>query len=225
MTYNLVLNEIAHPENRRFFRLPTAVGSTGQIFGYHDESPQETASLVGVLTGQFQESGRRNIYVTEPAGAFRVSIRYAGALVEPVGATTVSPTLRTYSTIGPPFDQLSPMAAIAVTSQWSVFCEAAFDFLADCFPCDLLRLMSSGKLGPVDLTFAAESIGRVPASDLVRRTLLPLLSHSDAIVREGAIYGLRAHENGEVRSRLTHMATADSSWEVRQVAADALTDS
>jgi HEAT repeat protein len=68
-------------------------------------------------------------------------------------------------------------------------------------------------------------VGRIAADALVQRILTPLLDHSDAIVREGAIYGLRGHENEEIHARLTRLATSDASWEVRQVAADALADS
>ncbi len=221
MTYELVGERTTPQENRRVPRGPTIVGSTGEIFRYPYEVSQETASLSGenVLP---QEPIDKMVLRAVPTLAILGSFYDHVALVEPIGATTIA--LETSCPISPPFDQLSPKAAIAVTSQWQVACEGAFEFLADYFPNDLVRLVSAGILEPVDLTLAAESVGRIPADALVQQSLTPLLDHSDAIVREGAIYGLRGHENEEIRARLTRMATGDPSWCVRQAAANALTD-
>jgi len=223
MTYELVLEKTAPRENRRVPRGPTIVGSTGEIFSYPSEVSQEIASLYSedVLS---RATSDKMVLRAVPTKAFLASVHEYVALVEPIGATTTAPDLETSHLISPPFDKLSPKAAIAVTSQWQVPCEGAFEFLADYFPNDLVRLVSAGILKPVDLTLAAESVGRIPVDALVQRTLTPLLEHSDAIVREGAIYGLRGHENVEIRARLAHMATSDPNWGVRQVAADALTE-
>lgn len=66
--------------------------------------------------------------------------------------------------------------------------EALYDRLAADDPDGLLRLIENG-LPVADLTFAAESAGRIdPARS--RPVLLRLLEHRDPVVREGALYGL-----------------------------------
>jgi hypothetical protein len=49
-----------------------------------------------------------------------------------------------------------------------------------------------------------------------------LLDHENAIVREGAIYGLRGHLDQEAAARVRALAEADVSPAIRQVAADTL---
>lgn len=124
----------------------------------------------------------------------------------------------------PPFDVMNGLAGRAVASRWSRPCEAAFELLARRHPLDLARLIEKGRLASPDLTFAAEALGRIDASWIVRQTLLPLLEHADAIVREGAVYGLQKHLGDEVRERLTRCARTDVSAGVRAAAEDALSD-
>jgi len=222
--YETVVDKAAPRAATWFPRVPTNVGSTGEIFSYpYDVTLQETT-----LSGEdiLSRLETRKIFVSFAATDNLLStVADRVVLLEPVGATTVSRGLGSAQPIVPPFDQLSPMAASAVTSRWQVPCEAAFDFLAESFPSELMRLVSMGKLESVDLTLAAESLGHISIGDVARRALIPLLDHSDAMVREGAIYGLRKHANAETRARLARMVTSDPSCEVRQVASDALLSS
>lgn len=124
----------------------------------------------------------------------------------------------------PPFDVMGRLAGRAVQARWSRPCEAAFEFLARRHPIDLARLIEKGRLASPDLTFAAEALGRIDASWIVRQTLLPLLEHAEAIVREGAVYGLQKHLSDELRARLVRVARTDASAGVRAAAEDALSD-
>ena len=112
----------------------------------------------------------------------------------------------------------------AILDEWDGPCEAAFEFLADNHPSELIGLIVSNRLGPTDLTFAAEIAGRLSDGAAVRRTLLPLLMHDDAVVREGAIYGLALHADETVRAALIRNSACDPSPAVRQAAADTLAD-
>ncbi len=83
---------------------------------------------------------------------------------------------------------------------------------------DLVALISSTALAPADLTFAAEAAGQhteaVPA-------LLELLEHDEAVVREGALYGLTPHVDVQgVAERLRGVARHDSSGTIREIAAE-----
>ncbi|HSN97755.1 MAG TPA: HEAT repeat domain-containing protein [Candidatus Nanopelagicales bacterium] len=124
----------------------------------------------------------------------------------------------------PPFDDLPPPVAQLVASRWKEPCEGAFEYLAAHHPRHLLRLIQGGKLEHADLTFAAEIAGRLRDEGAVQRALLPLLSHPEAVVREGAIYGLSRHLNASVRERFAELAAKDPSAAVRSAAADALDD-
>lgn len=93
-------------------------------------------------------------------------------------------------------------------------CESAFYAMP---AAELIALISSTSLAPEDLTFAAESAGQhaeaVPA-------LLTLLDHEQAVVREGALYGLTPHVDVQnVAEKLREVARHDSSGAVRVVAA------
>ena len=122
----------------------------------------------------------------------------------------------------PPFDELSADVAADVVDRWSEPCEAAFEFLAQHYPRELLKLIASNQLRPTDLTFAAEIAGRLSEPSEVRAILRPLLSHTDALVREGAIYGLARHVDPAVREEISKLASFDPSPAVRQAAADIL---
>jgi HEAT repeat protein len=124
--------------------------------------------------------------------------------------------------VPPAFDVLSPWVAAALADRWQEPCEGAFEYLATRYPASLLGLIISGRLDPADLTFAAEIAGRLRDDGAVRRALVPLLSHPEAVVREGAIYGLARHLDAGVRTLLERLAAADPSAAGRTAAADAL---
>jgi HEAT repeat protein len=128
------------------------------------------------------------------------------------------------TTFPPPFDELRPDAAADLADRWSEPCEAAFEFLAENYPPELLKLIGSDRLRGTDLTFAAEIAGRLSDGAAVRRTLLPLLMHDDAVVREGAICGLAQHGDETVRAALIRHSASDPSPAVRQAATDTLAD-
>jgi hypothetical protein len=81
-----------------------------------------------------------------------------------------------------------------------------------------------GTLRGGDLTFAAEILGRASEADgaVVRRALLPLLAHPEAVVREGAVYGLTRHQDAAVQTALETMAATDPYEVLRTAALDAL---
>lgn len=123
-----------------------------------------------------------------------------------------------------PVEALTDEAAKAMMERWNRPCEGAFDLLSERFPYDLAKLIENDRLEPSDLTFAAEALGRSSISDLVRRTLVPLLGHDSAVVREGAIYGLQRHINSEIRSTLEEISHIDDSPAVRTAAENTLSD-
>lgn len=100
---------------------------------------------------------------------------------------------------------------------WDKPCCAMFEYLADNDPAELLRLIDSSSLQPEDLTFAAEVAGRLPG-ELVVKSLLALLRHDSAVVREGAIYGLSNHRSTSVDTELQNIIIRDSSYAVREAA-------
>jgi len=128
------------------------------------------------------------------------------------------------TTFPPPFDELRPETAADLAHRWSEPCEAAFEFLAENYSPELLKLIASGRLRATDLTFAAEIEGRLSDSTAVRRTLLPLLLHDDAVVREGAIYGLAPHADETVRLALARLSASDPTAAARQAATETLAD-
>ena len=90
----------------------------------------------------------------------------------------------------------------------------------------LVRIIKSGELDVVSLTYAAEylgSEGKLSASALA--TLLGLSFYHSTVVREGAIYGLRNHmKDMTVRLRLQDMANTDPSPGVAEAAMNELAD-
>ena len=76
------------------------------------------------------------------------------------------------------------------TVDTQAYSESAFEFMAKESPYELLHLIEFGRLSELQLTFAAECAGRADLKRLVAATVLPLLRHPSALVREGAIYGL-----------------------------------
>jgi hypothetical protein len=97
-----------------------------------------------------------------------------------------------------------------------------YTWLATNQPDRLLSMIKEGHLRPSKLTFAAEAAGLILDSHLVRDALMPLLRHTSPVVREGAIYGLSDHLNGEAIAALKTIALTDSSRGVRRAARAAL---
>lgn len=91
-------------------------------------------------------------------------------------------------------------------------------------PAALAALIDGGTLAPVCLTFAAEHMGRASNTALVARTLLPLLDHALAYVREGAMLGLGRHQTPAVIERLRRMVERDPVLALREMARDILDD-
>jgi len=106
--------------------------------------------------------------------------------------------------------------------KWGGYCEGLFEDLAKLAPRELADLVSGDVLKPTDLTFAAEILGSVNDRALVVRTLLPLLDHASALVREGAVYGLSGHMTPEVTTRLRQVVALDPSHGVSTAAREAL---
>jgi hypothetical protein len=72
-----------------------------------------------------------------------------------------------------------------------IHCEDLFLRLAKEDPHQLADMINNNALKPYDLTYAAEYLGaECNDSNLVRKTLVPLLDHPEAVVREGALIGL-----------------------------------
>lgn len=109
-----------------------------------------------------------------------------------------------------------------VERQWPAPCEAAFECILQRSPSQLAMLIAAGDLTAADLTFAAETLGRSLDGELVRGALVPLLGHTSAVVREGAVYGLSRHLDVGVRDQLIALASCDPSPGVRTAARDAL---
>src|SRR5437762_9621830 len=86
----------------------------------------------------------------------------------------------------------------------------------------IINIVKNGKLPPSELTFAAEAIGILSDSNLVRSVLVPLLKNPSAIVREGVIYGLTNHCNEEVIKLLEEISQNDPSPAIRTAASEAI---
>lgn len=78
-------------------------------------------------------------------------------------------------------------------SEWGKPCCNMFNWLAQHDSDMLIKIVLHGKLERVLLTFAVEAVGKINDSGTVFSILRPLLSHSDALIREGVVYGLAKH--------------------------------
>lgn len=110
-----------------------------------------------------------------------------------------------------------------VRRRWPEPCENAFRYMRDHYPSELLDLIQNGGLEDHDLTFAAERAGQISSMpDKVKATLLPLLKHPSAVVREGALYGISSfvRQDKEVWDAVFELITRDESEAVRTVAYD-----
>ncbi len=116
----------------------------------------------------------------------------------------------------------SPSWEPFLLGKWAGYCEGFFQDLGRISPKELATMIAKGSLSTANLSFAAESMGLATDHGFVIGTLVPLLVHDSAVVREGAIYGLAKHLTGDLEQRLRNMAQADASWGVRQAAQEAL---
>ncbi len=105
-------------------------------------------------------------------------------------------------------------------SKWSAPCEDMFEYLADSYPESLAKIIEEESLQAQDLTFAAEYMGKCNDTSLVKKVLFPLLSHKEAIVREGAVYGLTNHLDSVVKFKLFNISKNDHSKAVREAASN-----
>jgi hypothetical protein len=108
-------------------------------------------------------------------------------------------------------------------AKWKKPCEDMFEFLADSYPESLAKIIEEESLPAEDLTFAAEYMGKCTDINLVKKVLFPLLSHEDAVVREGAIYGLTNHLDSVVKFKLFNISKNDKSKAVREAASNIIT--
>lgn len=99
------------------------------------------------------------------------------------------------------------------------YCEAELEQMAAAEPEKLLALIRSEELPAHLLTFAAEYAGRIEDSKAALAALLPLLWGGNALVREGAIYGIAQHMDADVAHLLRDRSDRDSSPAVRSVCA------
>lgn len=112
--------------------------------------------------------------------------------------------------------------------------KAFFTYMSREKPYDLIKWIESGTLKPYDLTYAAETLGDIEGCEaLLVPVLRNLLDHEDAMVREGAIYGIYKQRLYDIRSgwqdvdtlrKLRRMAVNDPSPGVRNAAADVIED-
>lgn len=121
------------------------------------------------------------------------------------------------------FDVLEPAVRAQVWAKWKTPCEDAFEYLAEYHPAELLKLIRFGFLSPTDLTFAVEIAGKHSNSVEVLTVLTQLLFHPNALVREGALLGLRDHELPWITPIMQYVAGNDSNESVRFVATEILT--
>jgi hypothetical protein len=105
-------------------------------------------------------------------------------------------------------------------SKWSEPCEDMFEYLAESYPESLAKIIEEESLPVKNLTFAAEYMGNCNDINLVKRVLFPLLNHEDALVREGAVYGLTNHLDSVVKFKLFNISKKDQSKAVREAASN-----
>lgn len=115
-------------------------------------------------------------------------------------------------------------AGIPIDPNWMhPHCQAATKALVERAPKHLARMIQSGSIEPAYLTHVAETLGQWKNWDEVVTTLLPLLDHPQAIVREGALYGLGVREgtrDERVDPKVLHLRDNDPSESIRLIAKD-----
>ena len=115
--------------------------------------------------------------------------------------------------------------SLELFNKWNQkICRGFAKDLAEQCPDILVAWIDMGFIPDSTMTFAAEYLGTDVDSETIRHTLIPLLDHQSAVVREGAILGLSRHRNDEVNALLQQIAKTDASPAVREVAEDFLSD-
>lgn len=99
-----------------------------------------------------------------------------------------------------------------------------FAAMAEHSPDELLDLLRGGTLQVSELTFAAEIAGQIPDPEAIVPELMQLLEHGEAVVREGALYGLANHMFPFVREAIKKVAQSDPSPGVCEAASEILSD-
>jgi len=95
--------------------------------------------------------------------------------------------------------------------------------LLSCSAEELHALITSGELESPCLTFAAEALGQKDKEAKFWRTLVRLLRHDKAYVREGAVYGLGCYTSTDAaRQALFLVANEDPERGVREAALEML---
>jgi len=100
-----------------------------------------------------------------------------------------------------------------------------FEYLAKAAPQSLANAIRRHNLPSGLLFLAAEIFGRESSFETAFPTLVPLLSHSSPVVREGALYGLKAlaeTHSAEIARVFHDVALNDSHETIRKLAAEAL---
>jgi hypothetical protein len=115
-----------------------------------------------------------------------------------------------------------PFTRAAKPGRKSAAPEEEFLWMASQNPAQLIELVQAANMRPPRLTFAAEAMGFLEDSTIVKRILLPLLSHPSALVREGAVYGISRHIDANVSEVLRNLSKSDPSPGVREAATEAL---
>jgi hypothetical protein len=121
--------------------------------------------------------------------------------------------------------QLQKARQFVQDSIWGKPCQGLFSELVDTSPETLLTLIEYQDMRPTLLGFAAETAGLIEDSEVVTKTLIPLLTHAKFYVREGAVYGLSNHlDFPGIRERLEEQLASDSSESVCMAIQEALED-
>lgn len=107
---------------------------------------------------------------------------------------------------------------------WDTLCEALFCYLASQFPDDLISLIESGELGPQDLTYALEQLGKLGTSDRIRDLLIAGMKNQYATVREGSLLGFLPHMRQGDLPLFEYLICEDPSPAVRETAVEVLLD-
>jgi HEAT repeat protein len=131
-----------------------------------------------------------------------------------------------------PSERPRPTASLTSRGDWARLTEEApiraseeqLEAFAALDPAAFLGLLVSGRLDPADLTFAAEIAGAIETTIEVVPFLLKLLEHDDAVVREGAVYGLLPHleRSRQAKAALRRHLQSEESPGVRAAVAEAL---
>jgi HEAT repeat protein len=97
-----------------------------------------------------------------------------------------------------------------------------FERWAKLCPEKLARAVQAQPPMPIHLlTYAAEALGQCPAPVAVP-ALVPLTAHADAVVREGALYGLAQINDAECIALLRTISEKDLSPTIREIAQEML---